>query len=326
MTRDGPPDPRQLYASVGGGQPAVEALDLDQELAIVVGKGRRPRASPFGRKTGQSIDRFRRLAGWRSRRTLSRYGPAPADERAREADRRRAPRRSPLTALRRRSAPRALDDFRASASTAPRSAASWASTTGDADPSGVAIPGGRCVRSPPPCAGTSPGSRRTWNRAFQGGRPGDEAGGRREPADGDDVLTARKLPDVVARGPLPVGHAQSEGEGNWSRRRAVSARRRTSLWRGSVRRRSPRGREGHPARSTSKGCRRSCSPREAYLGHGVPCHRSASSRPITASRAGAVLSAGERRRRACRGLPGSARGPRHRSSPEHGRASPPSAR
>ncbi|HEV2759325.1 MAG TPA: tyrosine-type recombinase/integrase [Acidimicrobiales bacterium] len=41
----------------------VEDLDLDQDVAIVVGKGRRPRACPFGSKTGQAIDRDLRMRG-----------------------------------------------------------------------------------------------------------------------------------------------------------------------------------------------------------------------------------------------------------------------
>lgn len=39
----------------------VEDLDLDLLLAHVVGKGRRPRACPFGRKTAQALDRYLRV-------------------------------------------------------------------------------------------------------------------------------------------------------------------------------------------------------------------------------------------------------------------------
>jgi len=35
----------------------MAALDLDEEVAVVLGKGRRPRACPFGRKTATHLDR-----------------------------------------------------------------------------------------------------------------------------------------------------------------------------------------------------------------------------------------------------------------------------
>ncbi len=133
-------------------------VDLEESVAIVLGKGRRPRACPFGAKTAQAVDRYlraraahpqasreelwlgtrgaltdsgvlqilrrrgasagiarlhphqfrhtyahmwladggtegdlMRLAGWKSRQMLSRYGASAADERAREAYRKRSP-------------------------------------------------------------------------------------------------------------------------------------------------------------------------------------------------------------------------------------------
>ncbi len=39
----------------------VEHLDLDQEVAVVLGKGSRPRACPFGPRTARALDRYLRL-------------------------------------------------------------------------------------------------------------------------------------------------------------------------------------------------------------------------------------------------------------------------
>jgi site-specific recombinase XerD len=38
----------------------VEGLDFENNIALVLGKGRRPRSCPFGRKTAQALDRYLR--------------------------------------------------------------------------------------------------------------------------------------------------------------------------------------------------------------------------------------------------------------------------
>jgi site-specific recombinase XerC len=41
----------------------VEDVDFDQDLIYVLGKGRRERACPFGRKTAMALDRYVRNRG-----------------------------------------------------------------------------------------------------------------------------------------------------------------------------------------------------------------------------------------------------------------------
>jgi site-specific recombinase XerD len=45
----------------------LEDIDLDREVAYVLGKGSRPRAVPFGARTGQAIDRYLRIRALHAR-------------------------------------------------------------------------------------------------------------------------------------------------------------------------------------------------------------------------------------------------------------------
>jgi hypothetical protein len=53
---------------------AVDDVDLDDQVATVVGKGRRPRMVPFGAKTTAALDRYLRLPGATSQRRTQRCG------------------------------------------------------------------------------------------------------------------------------------------------------------------------------------------------------------------------------------------------------------
>lgn len=63
----------------------VDDLDLEREVAYVVGKGSRPRAVPYGARTAQCLDRYLRLRGGHpkakatNRLMLSERGPMSAD-------------------------------------------------------------------------------------------------------------------------------------------------------------------------------------------------------------------------------------------------------
>ena len=48
----------------------VDDLDFEQDVAYVIGKGSRPRACPFGAKTGQALDRYLRERGKRPEAAL----------------------------------------------------------------------------------------------------------------------------------------------------------------------------------------------------------------------------------------------------------------
>jgi site-specific recombinase XerD len=40
---------------------SVDSIDLENDVAVVMGKGRRPRAIPYGHKTGQALTRYLRV-------------------------------------------------------------------------------------------------------------------------------------------------------------------------------------------------------------------------------------------------------------------------
>jgi site-specific recombinase XerD len=63
----------------------LDDLDLDREVVFVVGKGNRPRAVPYGARTGQCVDRYLRIrpahpyGAKTNRLILSERGPMSAD-------------------------------------------------------------------------------------------------------------------------------------------------------------------------------------------------------------------------------------------------------
>lgn len=63
----------------------LDDLDLDREVAYVVGKGSRPRAVPYGARTAQCVDRYLRIRGGHPRAAatnrllLGQRGPISAD-------------------------------------------------------------------------------------------------------------------------------------------------------------------------------------------------------------------------------------------------------
>jgi site-specific recombinase XerC len=75
----------RLFADTGIRRNELAALrlsdvDFDHSVVFVRGKGRRPRSAPFGRKTGQALDRYirlrsRRKDAWEEALWLGKRGP-----------------------------------------------------------------------------------------------------------------------------------------------------------------------------------------------------------------------------------------------------------